>query len=143
MQTDIEIAQQAVLKPIQEIAQGIDLTESDWEPYGHTKAKLSNHLLDSLKDRPYGKIVLVTSINPTPAGEGKLTVTVGLRQALNKIGEKAVIALREPSLGPVMGMKGGAAVGAIRKFFQWRISIFTLQEIFMRLQVQTMHFLRY
>ncbi|MBM7598400.1 formate--tetrahydrofolate ligase [Virgibacillus halotolerans] len=111
MKTDIEIAQQAVLKPIHEIAEGLDLTKEDWEPYGHTKAKLSDHLLNKLKDRPDGKIVLVTSINPTPAGEGKSTVTVGLGQALNKIGEKAVIALREPSLGPVMGMKGGAAGG--------------------------------
>lgn len=111
MKTDIEIAQQAVLKPIHEIAKGLHLTEEDWEPYGHTKAKLSDKLLDKLKDRPDGKIVLVTSINPTMAGEGKSTVTVGLGQALNKIGKKAVIALREPSVGPVMGMKGGAAGG--------------------------------
>jgi formate--tetrahydrofolate ligase len=111
MKTDIEIAQQAVLKPIHEIADGLDLTMDDWEPYGHTKAKLSDNLLNKLKERPNGKIVLVTSINPTPAGEGKSTVTVGLGQALNKMGEKAVIALREPSLGPVMGLKGGAAGG--------------------------------
>lgn len=111
MKTDIEIAQQALLKPIHEIATGLNLTEEDWEPYGYTKAKLSDHLLSKLGDRPNGKIVLVTSINPTPAGEGKSTVTVGLGQALNKIGKKAVIALREPSLGPVMGMKGGAAGG--------------------------------
>lgn len=111
MKTDIEIAQEAVLKPIHEIASGLDLTKEDWEPYGHTKAKLSDHLLNKLHDHPDGKIVLVTSINPTPAGEGKSTVTVGLGQALNRIGKKAVIALREPSLGPVMGMKGGAAGG--------------------------------
>lgn len=111
MKTDIEIAQQALLKPIHEIATGLNLTEEDWEPYGYTKAKLSDHLLSKLGDHPNGKIVLVTSINPTPAGEGKSTVTVGLGQALNKIGKKAVIALREPSLGPVMGMKGGAAGG--------------------------------
>lgn len=111
MKTDIEIAQEAKLKPIKEIAEGLNLSEEDWAPYGHTKAKLSDGLLDKLKDRPNGKIVLVTSINPTKAGEGKSTVTVGLGQALNKVDQKAVIALREPSLGPVMGMKGGAAGG--------------------------------
>ncbi|SDQ55649.1 formate--tetrahydrofolate ligase [Virgibacillus salinus] len=111
MKTDIEIAQQAELKPIGEIAKGLELTDKDWEPYGHTKAKLSDSLLDKLKEKPEGKIVLVTSINPTPAGEGKSTVTVGLGQALTKLNKKAIIALREPSLGPVMGMKGGAAGG--------------------------------
>lgn len=111
MKSDIEIAQEADLKPIGEITSELGLAKEDWEPYGHTKAKLSDSLLDKLNDKPNGKIVLVTSINPTPAGEGKSTVTVGLGQALNKIGKKAVIALREPSLGPVMGMKGGAAGG--------------------------------
>src|SRR5690625_4963985 len=111
MKTDIEIAQQAELRPISDIASELDLQEKDWEPYGHTKAKLSDKLLSDLEDRPNGKIILVTSINPTPAGEGKSTVTVGLGQALNKIGERTVIALREPSLGPVMGIKGGAAGG--------------------------------
>ncbi|MFD2045820.1 formate--tetrahydrofolate ligase [Ornithinibacillus salinisoli] len=111
MLTDIEIAQQAKLKPIREIAEGLGLSENDWEPYGHTKAKLSDQLVEKLAHKPNGKIILVTSINPTPAGEGKSTVTVGLGQALNNIGKKAVIALREPSLGPVMGIKGGAAGG--------------------------------
>lgn len=111
MKTDIEIAQATKLKPIKDIVEDLNLSEEDWEPYGHTKAKLSDHLLEKLADRPDGKVILVTSINPTPAGEGKSTVTVGLGQALNKIGKKAVIALREPSLGPVMGMKGGAAGG--------------------------------
>ncbi len=111
MKTDIEIAQQAELKPIGEIATGLGLTAEDWEPYGHTKAKLSDSLLDKLKDKPEGKVILVTSINPTPAGEGKSTVTVGLGQALTKLNKKGIIALREPSLGPVMGMKGGAAGG--------------------------------
>ncbi|MBY7143529.1 formate--tetrahydrofolate ligase [Virgibacillus sp. NKC19-3] len=111
MKTDIEIAQETSLKPIKEIAAKLDLTEEEWEPYGHTKAKLSEKLFDKLKDRPNGKVILVTSINPTTAGEGKSTVTVGLGQALNQVGKKAVIALREPSLGPVMGMKGGAAGG--------------------------------
>ncbi|MFB4169174.1 formate--tetrahydrofolate ligase [Virgibacillus sp. JSM 102003] len=111
MKSDIEIAQQAELRPISEIATGLGLTEEDWEPHGHTKAKLSDSLLDNLKDKPEGKIILVTSINPTPAGEGKSTVTVGLGQALTKLDKKGIIALREPSMGPVMGMKGGAAGG--------------------------------
>ncbi|WP_042145570.1 formate--tetrahydrofolate ligase [Paucisalibacillus sp. EB02] len=111
MKTDIEIAQQATLKPIQEIAQNLGLSNKDFEPYGHTKAKLSDKLLEKMADKPNGKVILVTAISPTPAGEGKSTVTVGLGQALNKIGKKAIIALREPSLGPVMGIKGGAAGG--------------------------------
>jgi len=111
MKTDIEIAQEANLKPIRKIAEQLELEADDWEPYGHTKAKLSDKLIEKLANRPDGKIILVTSINPTPAGEGKSTVTVGLGQALNRIGKKAVIALREPSLGPVMGLKGGAAGG--------------------------------
>lgn len=111
MKTDIEIAQAATLKPIADIAETLGLSRDDWEPYGHTKAKLSDNLLRKMGEKPNGKIILVTSINPTPAGEGKSTVTVGLGQALNKIGKKAIIALREPSMGPVMGMKGGAAGG--------------------------------
>lgn len=111
MKTDIEIAQEAKLKPIGDIAKDLRLTEEDFEPYGHTKAKLSDKLLKKLDDKPNGKVILVTSINPTPAGEGKSTVTVGLGQALNKLNKKAIIALREPSLGPVMGTKGGAAGG--------------------------------
>ncbi|MDM5199093.1 formate--tetrahydrofolate ligase [Fictibacillus enclensis] len=109
--SDIEIAQEASMKRIDEIAAQLNLTEEDWEPYGRYKAKLSLDLFDKLKTAPEGKVVLVTSINPTPAGEGKSTVTVGLGQALNRIGEKAIIALREPSLGPSMGLKGGAAGG--------------------------------
>lgn len=111
MHTDIEIAQEAQLKPINQIAEGLGLTADNWEPYGHTKAKLSDDLLENLADRPNGKVILVTSINPTPAGEGKSTVTVGLGQALNQMGRKSIVALREPSLGPVMGLKGGAAGG--------------------------------
>src|SRR5690625_2203638 len=111
MKSDIQIAQEATLKPIHEIAESLNLSNDDWEPYGHTKAKLSDKLLTKLAHKPNGKIVLVTAISPTPAGEGKSTVTVGLGQALNKIGKKTVIALREPSLGPVMGIKGGAAGG--------------------------------
>ncbi|MCT2537769.1 formate--tetrahydrofolate ligase [Aquibacillus koreensis] len=109
--TDIEIANNADMKKIAEIAASLGLSEQDWEPYGKYKAKLSLGVLDRLKDKPNGKVILVTSINPTPAGEGKSTVTVGLGQALNKIGKKAIVALREPSLGPTMGIKGGASGG--------------------------------
>ncbi|TGB04583.1 formate--tetrahydrofolate ligase [Halobacillus salinus] len=111
MKTDIEIALEADMKPIEEIAGQLNLDRDDWEPYGHYKAKLSDQLLNKLSDRPSGKIILTTSINPTPAGEGKSTVTVGLGQALNQLDQKAVIALREPSLGPTMGIKGGACGG--------------------------------
>jgi len=109
--SDIEIAQNAMLKPIGDIADQLGLDESDWEPYGRYKAKVSADTLNKMSGYPEGKVILVTSINPTPAGEGKSTVTVGLGQALNKIGRKTVIALREPSLGPTMGVKGGAAGG--------------------------------
>ncbi|MFD1018427.1 formate--tetrahydrofolate ligase [Thalassobacillus hwangdonensis] len=111
MKTDIEIAQAAQMKRIEEIAEDLNLAKEDWEPYGHYKAKLNDQLLHKLSDRPDGKIILTTAISPTPAGEGKSTVTVGLGQALNRINKKAIIALREPSLGPTMGIKGGAAGG--------------------------------
>lgn len=111
MLTDIEIAQQCAMKPITEIASELNICPEELEPYGHYKAKLSDSLFDRLADRPNGKLVLVTAINPTPAGEGKTTTTVGLGQAMKKIGKNAIIALREPSLGPVFGIKGGAAGG--------------------------------
>ncbi|KRQ87569.1 Formate--tetrahydrofolate ligase [Caloramator mitchellensis] len=109
--SDIEIAQSAKMKPIAEIAKEWGIEEDEIELYGKYKAKISLDIYKRLKDKPDGKLVLVTAINPTPAGEGKSTTTVGLGQALNKIGKKAVIALREPSLGPVFGVKGGAAGG--------------------------------
>ena len=109
--SDIEIAQKATLKPITEIAAKIGIPLASLESYGHYKAKIGFDFLESLKSRPDGKLILVTAISPTPAGEGKTTTTVGLGDALNKIGKKAVICLREPSLGPVFGMKGGAAGG--------------------------------
>ncbi|PTX55258.1 formate-tetrahydrofolate ligase [Melghirimyces profundicolus] len=109
--SDIEIAQQAEKKPITEIAEKIGLSEDDLELYGKYKAKLSSDVWNRIKTRQDGRLVLVTAISPTPAGEGKSTVTVGLGQALNKIGKQAVVALREPSLGPSMGIKGGAAGG--------------------------------
>jgi len=111
VKSDIEIAQEAKLKKIQEIAKELDILEEELEPYGHYKAKISLNLLNRLADKPNGKVILVTAINPTPAGEGKSTVTVGLGQALNKIGKKAIVAMREPSLGPTMGIKGGATGG--------------------------------
>jgi len=111
MKTDIQIAQEAVLAPITEVAAALDIQADDLELYGKYKAKLSDELWDSIKDRPDGKLVLVTAINPTPAGEGKTTTTVGLGQAMAKLGKKAIIALREPSLGPCFGVKGGAAGG--------------------------------
>ena len=109
--TDIEIAQSAKMEPIKTVAAGLGITEDDLEFYGKYKAKLSDEYMQSIKDNDDGKLILVTAINPTPAGEGKTTVTVGLGQAMNKLGKKAVIALREPSLGPCFGIKGGAAGG--------------------------------
>lgn len=111
VKTDIEIAQEAKLLPIQEVAAKLELSEEYLEYYGKYKAKFSDSLWEEIKDRPDGKLILVTAINPTPAGEGKTTTTVGLGQAFGMLGKKAVIALREPSLGPCFGIKGGAAGG--------------------------------
>jgi formate--tetrahydrofolate ligase len=109
--SDIEIAQAATMTRVTEVASRLGIPEDQLEPYGHYKAKISLDYVNSLKDRPNGKLVLVTAISPTPAGEGKTTTTVGLGDALNRIGKKTIICLREPSLGPVFGMKGGAAGG--------------------------------
>ena len=111
MKSDIEIAREAELKPVQEVAGKLGIAEEDLDFYGKYKAKLTDDLWEKVKDREDGKLILVTAINPTPAGEGKTTTTVGLGQAMDKIGKKAVIALREPSLGPCFGIKGGAAGG--------------------------------
>ena len=111
MRTDLEIAQEAVMEPIGRIAQKLGIGEDDLELYGKYKAKLSEEYLNGLRHRPDGKLILVTAINPTPAGEGKTTTSVGLGQAFGKLGKKAVVALREPSLGPCFGIKGGAAGG--------------------------------
>lgn len=111
MLTDIEIAQNAKMLKISEIAKNLGISEEDIEPYGHYKAKLSENLFKKTADRPDGKLILVTAINPTPAGEGKTTISVGLAESMAKIGKNAVLALREPSLGPVFGIKGGAAGG--------------------------------
>ncbi len=111
MLSDIEIAQGTKLLPIKEIAEKIGLKEDDLEFYGKYKAKISNDAFEKAQVKADGKLILVTAINPTPAGEGKTTTTAGLGQAMAKIGKNAIIALREPSLGPVFGVKGGAAGG--------------------------------
>ncbi|MCD8109177.1 MAG: formate--tetrahydrofolate ligase [Clostridiales bacterium] len=111
MKTDIQIAQETVLEPVMDVAAGIGIGADDLELYGKYKAKLSDELIDRMKDRPDGKLVLVTAINPTPAGEGKTTTSIGLAQALCRLNKHAVLALREPSLGPCFGIKGGAAGG--------------------------------
>ena len=111
MKTDIEIAQGCKMMPITHIAETLGISPEDLELYGKYKAKLEDTLWEKVKDNKNGKLILVTAINPTPAGEGKTTTTIGLGQAMTRIGKKAIIALREPSLGPVMGIKGGAAGG--------------------------------
>ena len=111
MKTDIQIAQEAKLQPIREVAASLGISEDDLELYGKYKAKLSSGFMNEIKDREDGKLVLVTAINPTPAGEGKTTTSIGLAQGLTKLGKKTVAALREPSLGPCFGIKGGAAGG--------------------------------
>ena len=111
MKTDIQIAQEATMMPIKDVAASIGISEDDLELYGKYKAKISDDLINRVKDNPDGKLILVTAINPTPAGEGKTTTSVGLGEAFGKLGKKALIALREPSLGPCFGIKGGAAGG--------------------------------
>ena len=111
MKTDIQIAQEAVMLPITQIADKLGITDDELELYGKYKAKINDAFLKRTESRPNGKLILVTAINPTPAGEGKTTTSVGLGMAMNKLGRNTVIALREPSLGPVFGVKGGAAGG--------------------------------
>ena len=113
MKTDIQIAQEAELLPIREVAEKLDITEDELELYGKYKAKLSDKYMERISKNPDGRLILVTAINPTPAGEGKTTTSVGLGQAFGRLGKKAVIALREPSLGPCFGIKGGAAGGGL------------------------------
>ena len=115
MLTDVEIAQSAEMKPIVEIAQKVGLDEDDLELYGKYKAKISLEAIKKLDQNEDGKLILVTAINPTPAGEGKTTTMIGLSQALNKLGKKSVVAMREPSLGPCFGIKGGAAGGGAQE----------------------------
>ena len=117
MKTDIEIAQEAKMLHIREVAEKLGIAEDELELYGKYKAKLSDELIERVKDEPDGKLILVTAINPTPAGEGKTTISVGLGEAFGQLGKKAVIALREPSLGPCFGIKGGAAGGGYAQVF--------------------------
>ena len=114
MKTDIEIAQSVELQPIVDVVKKVGIDYDDLELYGKYKAKLSFDKIREVEKNPVGKLILVTAINPTPAGEGKSTITIGLADALNKIGKKTMIAIREPSLGPVMGIK--------RRFYPWKIS---------------------
>ena len=111
MKTDLEIAQEAVMEPIAKVAEKLGIPEDALELYGRYKAKISDEYLEQIQEKPDGKLILVTAINPTPAGEGKTTTSVGLGQAFGRLGKKAVVALREPSLGPCFGIKGGAAGG--------------------------------
>src|SRR6201990_3308551 len=111
VKSDIEIAREAKQKPIGEIAAKLGIPESAVEPYGRTKAKIALDFIDGIQSKKDDKLILVTAMTPTPAGEGKTTTTVGLGDGLNRIGKRAIIALREPSLGPCFGMKGGAAGG--------------------------------
>ena len=109
--TDIEIARNTELKKITEIAEKLNIEENDLEQYGKYKAKISNNLLEKLKNKENGKLILVTAINPTPLGEGKTTISIAIADGLSKLGKNAILALREPSLGPVFGIKGGATGG--------------------------------
>ena len=109
--SDIEIAREAKMKPVRDVAAKLGIPDEHLLPYGHSKAKISMKFIEGLKDKSDGKLILVTAISPTPAGEGKTTTTVGLGDGLNRIGKKAIICLREPSLGPCFGVKGGAAGG--------------------------------
>ena len=111
VKSDIEIAQAATKLPIVEIAEKLGIPAESLVPYGHDKAKISGDCIKAIASNKDGKLILVTAVSPTPAGEGKTTTTVGLGDALNKIGKRALICLREPSLGPCFGMKGGAAGG--------------------------------
>ena len=111
IKTDIEIAQENEMYPISDIADHLGIVEEYVEPYGHYKAKVDYRVLNELKDREDGKLILVTAISPTPAGEGKTTTSVGLADAFHRLGENVMVTLREPSMGPVFGIKGGAAGG--------------------------------
>jgi formate--tetrahydrofolate ligase len=125
MLSDIEIAQHATVRPIVELARDLQIPEDQLEPYGRYKAKLSLAHIASLAERPDGKLILISGISPTPAGEGKSTTTVGLGDALNRIGQRAIVCLREPSIGPVFGMKVAPPAAATRRSCRWRTSTCT------------------
>lgn len=137
MLSDIEIAQQAKMLPITEVAAKLGIGEEDIEMYGRYKAKLSMDLIRRMEDKQAGKLVLVTAITPTPAGEGKSTTTVGLAQGLAKIDKSVIVALREPSLGPCMGVKGGAAGGGYSQVVPMEDINLHLQVISMRSHLHT------
>ena len=132
MKTDVQIAQEAKMLPVTEVAAKLGLKEDDLEHYGKYKAKVNLEVLDRLKDKPDGKLVLVTAITPTPAGEGKTTVNIGLSMALNKIGKNAITTLREPSLGQALVLKVELQVEDMLKFYRWKTLIYISQEIFMQ-----------
>ncbi len=135
--TDIEIARAARKLPIQEIGAKLAIPAADLIPYGHDKAKIGAGFLRSLSDRPDGKLILVTAINPTPAGEGKTTTTVGLGDALNHIGRKAIVCLREPSLGPASARRAARRAAARRRSYRWRTSTSISPAISMRSRQRT------
>ena len=137
MLSDIEIAQQCKMEKITDIAAKLGIAEEDVEMYGRYKAKLSMDLIQRLESAPAGKLILVTAITPTPAGEGKSTTTVGLAQGLAKIDKKVIVALREPSLGPVFGIKGGAAGGGYAQVVPMKTSTCTLPVTSMLLPLRT------
>ena len=130
--TDIEIARNTELLKINEISKKLEIDENDIEMYGKYKAKINETVYEKLKDKKKGKLILVTAINPTPLGEGKTTVSIGLADGLSYIGKKSILALREPSLGPVFGIKGGATGGGYVQVAPMKILIYILQEIYMQ-----------
>ena len=138
--TDIEIARNTKLDEISNIAKKVGIDEKYVEQYGKYKAKINNNIFEDLKDEKNGKLVLVTAMSPTPLGEGKTTISIAIADGLNKLNKNAVLALREPSLGPVFGIKGGATGGGKYKLHQWKILICILQEIFMQLQLQIIYY---
>lgn len=131
--SDIEIAQKAKMESIAKLAtERLALDPDAIDQYGRYKAKISLDVMADLADRPDGKLILVTAVSPTPAGEGKTTTTIGLSDALNLIGKDSMVCVREPSMGPCFGMKGGAAGGGYAKLYLWKILIFTLLAIYTR-----------
>lgn len=137
MKTDIEIAQEAVMEPIVNVAEKLGVSENDLELYGKYKAKIGNDYLNSIQNRPDGKLILVTAINPTPAGEGKTTVTVGLGEAFAKLGKKRLLRLESLRLDPALESKEARQAAAMHRLFPWKTSICILPEISMRLRLQT------
>ena len=136
MKSDIEIAQAAKLEKISSVADKLDIPQDSLEPYGHYKAKISMDFIKSLESKEDGKLILVTAISPTPAGEGKTTTSVGLGDALNHIGKKALVTIREPSLGPVFERKAEQLEEEWLKLYQWRILIFILPVTLMQSNLQ-------